>query len=313
MLMFFLRRTLSGLVLVLVAASAIFGLMSLSDDAVARSIAGQTASPEQVAAKAAELGLDQPLFTRYVDWLSALLQGDLGTSWYSGQPVGTLISAKLPVTLSILLVGLFAAAVLAVLIGVAAAVKGGWVDRAVQSLAILGFAVPSFLLALVLSVTFAVNWRIFPAVGFVPLSESFSGWIMSVTLPATALAIGAMAATAQQVRGSMLDVLGADYVRTLRSRGLSERSLLFRHALRNAVPPALTVLGLQFIGLVGGAIVVERVFGLYGIGTEIFSASSGGDQPVVLGITVVLVIIIVLVNLLMDVAYGVLNPKVRVA
>ena len=313
MLMFFLRRFLSGIVLVLVAASAIFGLMSLSDDAVARSIAGQTASPEQVAAKAAELGLDQPLFTRYVDWLSALLQGDLGTSWYSGQPVGTLISAKLPVTLSILLVGLFAAAVLAVLIGVAAAVKGGWVDRAVQSLAILGFAVPSFLLALVLSVTFAVNWRIFPAVGFVPLSESFSGWIMSVTLPATALAIGAMAATAQQVRGSMLDVLGADYVRTLRSRGLSERSLLFRHALRNAVPPALTVLGLQFIGLVGGAIVVERVFGLYGIGTEIFSASSGGDQPVVLGITVVLVIIIVLVNLLMDVAYGVLNPKVRVA
>lgn len=313
MLMFFLRRFLSGIVLVLVAASAIFGLMSLSDDAVARAIAGQTASPEQVAAKAAELGLDQPLFTRYVDWLSALLQGDLGTSWYSGQPVGTLISAKLPVTLSILLVGLFAAAVLAVLIGVAAAVKGGWVDRAVQSLAILGFAVPSFLLALVLSVTFAVNWRIFPAVGFVPLSESFSGWIMSVTLPATALAIGAMAATAQQVRGSMLDVLGADYVRTLRSRGLSERSLLFRHALRNAVPPALTVLGLQFIGLVGGAIVVERVFGLYGIGTEIFSASSGGDQPVVLGITVVLVIIIVLVNLLMDVAYGVLNPKVRVA
>ncbi|WP_024287340.1 ABC transporter permease [Cellulomonas sp. KRMCY2] len=313
MLMFFLRRTLSGIVLVLVAASAIFALMSLSDDAVARSIAGQTASAEQVAAKAAELGLDQPLFSRYVDWLTALLNGDLGSSWYSGQPVTTIISAKLPVTLSILLVGLLAAAVLAVLIGVAAAVKGGWVDRAVQSLAILGFAVPSFLLALVLSVTFAVNWRIFPAVGFVPMSESFSGWIMSVTLPAVALAIGAMAATAQQVRGSMLDVLGTDYVRTLRSRGLSERSLLFRHALRNAVPPALTVLGLQFIGLVGGAIVVEKVFGLYGIGTEIFSASSGGDQPVVLGITVVLVIIIVLVNLLMDVAYGVLNPKVRVA
>ncbi|HWS58009.1 MAG TPA: ABC transporter permease [Actinotalea sp.] len=313
MLMFFLRRTLSGIVLVLVAASAIFVLMSLSDDAVARSIAGQTASEEQVAAKAAELGLDQPLITRYVDWLTALLHGDLGTSWYSGQPVTAIISAKLPVTLSILLVGLFAAAVFSVLIGVAAAVKGGWVDRAVQGLAILGFAVPAFLLALVLSVTFAVNWQIFPAVGFVPMGESFSGWIMSVTLPATALAIGAMAATAQQVRGSMLDVLGADYVRTLRSRGLSERSLLFRHALRNAVPPALTVLGLQFIGLVGGAIVVEKVFGLFGIGTEIFSASSGGDQPVVLGITVVLVIIIVLVNLLMDVAYGVLNPKVRVA
>ena len=313
MLVFILRRFLSGIVLVLVAASAIFGLMNLSNDAVARAIAGQTASEEQVAAKAAELGLDQPFVTRYVDWLGSLRQGDLGTSWFSGQPVTDVLSAKLPVTLSIILVGLAASAVLAVVIGVAAAVKGGWVDRGVQLLAILGFAVPAFLLALVLSATLAVEWRIFPAVGFVPIGESFTGWVMSVTLPAAALAVGAMAATAQQVRGSMIDVLSADYVRTLRSRGLSERSLLFRHALRNAVPPALTVLGLQFIGLVGGAVVVERVFGLFGIGTEVFSASSGGDQPVVLGITVVMVVIIVLVNLLMDVAYGLLNPKVRVA
>ncbi|MEZ0448321.1 ABC transporter permease [Cellulomonas sp. ICMP 17802] len=313
MLMFFLRRLLAGVVLVIVAASVIFGLMSLSDNAVARAIAGQTASPEQVAQKATELGLDQPFLTRYLDWLSGLLHGDLGSSWYSGQPVTTIISTKLPVTLSILLLGLLVAAVLAVLIGVAAAVRGGWLDRAVQALAILGFAVPAFLVALVLSVLFAVQLKIFPAVGFVPFAESPSGWLMSVTLPAIALAIGATAATAQQVRGSMIDVLGADYVRTLRSRGLSERSLLFRHALRNAVPPALTVLGLQFIGLVGGAVVVEKVFGLYGIGTEVFSASTSQDQPVVLGITVVMVIIIVVVNLLMDVSYGLLNPKVRVS
>lgn len=312
MLMFLLRRIASGIVLVLVIASVTFGLMSLTDDAVARNIAGQTASEEQVAAKAAELGLDQPFVTRYVDWVSHAVTGDLGRSWYSGQPVVDTLAVKLPVTLSILMVGLLASTILSVIIGVAAAVKGGWIDRSVQLLAIIGFALPSFLIALVLSATFAVRWKIFPAVGFVPMGESFSGWLMSVTLPAAALAVGAMAATAQQIRGSMIDVLGMDYVRTLRSRGLSERSLLFRHSLRNAAPPALTVLGLQFIGLVGGAVVVEKVFGLYGIGTEAFSASSSGDQPVVLGVVLVMVLIIVLVNLLMDVAYGWLNPKVRV-
>ena len=140
-----------------------------------------------------------------------------------------------------------------------------------------------------------------------------TGWLHSITLPAVALAIGAIAATAQQVRGSMVDVMSADYIRTLRSRGIPDRSLLFKHALRNAAPPALTVLALSFIGLVGGAVVVEKVFGLSGIGTETFSSSSRGDQPVVLGIVTVMVIIIVLVNLAMDVIYGWLNPKVRVA
>ncbi|WP_426592123.1 ABC transporter permease [Cellulomonas sp. McL0617] len=313
MLMFILRRLLAGIVLILVSASAIFGLMSLSNDTVARSIAGQTASPEQVAQKATELGLDQPFLTRYVDWLSGLVHGDLGSSWYNGQPVTTIISTKLPVTLSILVVGLLLAAVLSVLIGVAAAVRGGWLDRAVQGLAILGFAIPAFLIALLLSVVFAVHWKIFPAVGYTPFAQSPSGWLLSITLPAIALAIGAMAATAQQVRGSMVDVLGADFVRTLRSRGLSERSLLFRHALRNAIPPGLTVLALQSIGLVGGAVIVEKVFGLYGIGTAITSASTQRDQPVVLGITVVMVIIVVVVNLVLDLAYGLLNPKVRVA
>lgn len=313
MLMFILRRLLAGLVLVFFSALVVFWLMSLSNDTVARTLAGQSASQAQVAQKATELGLDQPFFTRFFDWLSGLLHGDLGSSWVNGQPVTTIVADKVPVTLSILLVGLLVAAVLSVLIGVAAAVRGGWLDRAVQGLAILGFAVPAFLVALLLAVVFAVHWKIFPAVGYTPLAQSPSGWLMSITLPAIALAIGAMAATAQQVRGSMVDVLGADFVRTLRSRGLSERSLLFRHALRNAIPPGLTVLALQFIGLVGGAVIVEKVFGLYGIGTAITSASTSHDQPVVLGITLVLVIIVVVVNLVLDLAYGLLNPKVRVA
>lgn len=313
MLTFLLRRILSGLVLILASSFLMFWLMSLSGTNVARNIAGQTATQEQVAAKATELGLDQPLLTRYFDWIGPALRGDFGSSWFSGQSVIDTLAAKLPVTLSILVVGLLIATVFAIVIGVAAAVRGGWLDRLVQGLAILGFALPSFLIALVLSLVFAVKLQIFPAVGFVPFSESPSEWLMSITLPSIALAIGAMAATAQQVRGSMIDVLRADYVRTLRSRGLGDRSLLFRHALRNAAPPALTVLALQFIGLVGGAVVVEKVFGLYGLGTEMFSAAAVGDQPMMLGITVLMVLIIVIVNLLMDVAYGWLNPKVRVA
>ncbi|RYV50793.1 ABC transporter permease [Pengzhenrongella frigida] len=312
MLSFLLRRIGSGLALIVVIASLMFVLMNMTGQNVARNIAGQTASEEQVAAKSAELGLDQPVVTRYLDWIGSAIQGDLGSSWFTGQPVTDTIGAKLPVTLSILLVGLLVGTIFSVIIGVAAAVKGGWVDRAVQLLAIIGFALPSFLIALVLAAIFAVKLQIFPAVGYVELAESFSGWAKSITLPAIALAIGAIAATAQQVRGSMIDVLKMDYVRTLRSRGLSARSLLFRHALRNAAPPALTVLSLQFIGLVGGAVVVEKVFGLYGIGTLVFSSSSSGDQPLVLGVVVVMVLIIVLVNLLMDVAYGWLNPKVRV-
>ncbi len=313
MLTFLIRRILSGLILILATSFLMFWLMSLSGTNVARNIAGQTATEEQVAAKAAELGLNDSLFTRYFDWLGSAVTGDFGRSWFSGQAVTDVLGAKLPVTLSLLFAGLIIATVFAIVIGVAAAVKGGWLDRLVQSLAIIGFALPSFLIALTLSALFAVQFKIFPAVGFTSFSESPSGWLMSITLPATALAIGAIAATAQQVRGSMLDVLRMDFVRTLRSRGLGERSLLYRHALRNAAPPALTVLALQFIGLVGGAVVVERVFGLYGLGTEMFSSASVGDQPVMLGITVLMVFIIVLVNLLMDVAYGWLNPKVRVA
>ena len=310
---FVIRRALGGLVQVLVVTAITFFLLNMTGTNVARNITGQTATEAQVESKAKELGLDQPPVTRYLTWLGHAATGDFGASWFNAQPVTKILGAKLPVTLSILFVGLFLAAVISVAVGVLAAVRGGWIDRLVQVVAIIGFAIPSFLIAMVLVATLAVQLGWFPAIGYVSFTESPGGWLHSITLPAVALAIGAIAATAQQVRGSMVDVMSADYIRTLRSRGLPERSLLFKHALRNAAPPALTVLALSFIGLVGGAVIVEKVFGLSGIGTETFSASSRGDQPVVLGIVTVMVIIIVLVNLAMDVIYGWLNPKVRVA
>ena len=219
----------------------------------------------------------------------------------------------LPVTLSIVLVCLILATVLAVLLGVAAAVKHGWLDRVLQLVSIIGFAVPSFLIALLLVTVFAVQLGWFPATGYVPLATNPGLWAKSITLPAIALTVGVVAATALQIRGSMIDVLRQDFIRTLRGRGLSERSVLFKHALRNASPPALTILSLQFIGLLGGAVIIEKVFGLTGIGNVAVTGSINGDRPVVLGVVTWTVIMVVVVNLVMDVAYGWINPKVRVS
>lgn len=309
---FVLRRIGSGIVLVLVITAVTFVLLRATGQDVARGIVGQTATADQVATKRAELGLDQPVVEQFGQWLEHAARGDFGSSWYSGEPVTSALANRLPVTLSIVLGGLLLSALLSVLLGVAAAVRGGWVDRLVQVIAVVGFAIPSFLVALVLAYYLAVKWQLLPATGYTAFAASPADWLTSIILPSVALAVGAMAATAQQIRGSMVDIMRMDFVRTLRSRGISNRSLLYRHALRNAAPAGLTVLSLQFIGMVGAAVVVEKVFGLNGIGSLANSAASQGDAPQLLGVVVVMVAIVVLVNLLMDVALGWLNPKVRV-
>ncbi|ADI12827.1 binding-protein-dependent transport systems inner membrane component [Streptomyces bingchenggensis BCW-1] len=313
MLVFLFRRIAAGAVLVVVVATATFLLLNLTGTDVARNVLGETASRSAVTAKSHELGLDQPLVERYWHWVEQAAQGNLGSSWFTGDSVNQSLMDTLPVTLSVVLTGLLIAAVLSVALGAAAALRGGWVDRAVQFAAVLGTAVPSFLIALVLVVTLAVQLGWLPATGYVALGTSATDWFRSIILPAVSLAVAATAATAMQVRGAMIDVLRADFVRTLRSRGLSTRSVVFKHALRNAAPPALTVIALQFIGLISGAVVVEKVFGLPGIGTLANSAAVRGDAPVLLGTVVVTVGIVVAVNLLLDIAYGWLNPKVRVS
>lgn len=313
MVTFVLRRLLAGAVLMFVVASLTFALLSVSGTDAARNIVGENASPEQAAAKASELGLDRPFFVRYWDWLSSVIQGDLGSSWFSNVPVSQSIADTLPITLSFVIVGLVISTVISVALGSIAAVRGGVLDRSIQVFASLGTAVPSFLIALVLALVVAVQLGWLPATGYVPFAQSPSGWLESVTLPAIALAVGATAATTQQVRGSMRDVLQTDYIRTLRSRGISERSLILKHALRNSLPPSLTVLSLQFIGLLGGAVIVEKIFGLPGIGSLANSSATQGDLPLVLGIVIVMVLMIVVINLVVDVAYGWLNPKVRVS
>jgi peptide/nickel transport system permease protein len=312
-LSFIAKRTLLALSQMLVISAVAFFLLYLSSSGIARTILGEQATEEQVAAKTAELGLDRPLPVRYVEWLLGVFQGDLGRSYFTPQDVSDALISRLPTTLSLLIATTIIAALIAFALGIAAAVYRGWLDRLVQILSIAGYAIPGFLFALLLVIVFAINLGWLPATGYVQLTTDPLGWLKTVILPIAALSIGMIAATAQQVRGAVIDVLRQDYVRTLRSRGLSEREIIFKHVLRNASGTGLTVLGLQFVGLLGGAIVVEQIFALPGLGTVAIQYTSRGDIPVVMGLLIITSLIVAVVNLLVDLGVGFLNPKARVA
>ncbi|MFD5316763.1 ABC transporter permease [Streptomyces sp. NPDC127098] len=312
MLSYIVRRLAAGVVLLFVISGIAYATMFLSGGDIARRLLGQMATEDQVAAKAGELGLDEPLVTRYFDWLGSALGGDFGRSWFTGEPVAQALENRLPVTLTLVIGTTLVVAVVSVLLGTAAAVRRGWLDRAVQLLSVAGYALPGFWIALLLALVVAVELGWFPATGYVPFSLSVAGWLSTITLPIAALSIGAVASTTQQVRGAMIDVLRQDYIRTLRSRGLPRHRVLLRHALRNASGPGLTVLALQFIGLMGGAVFVEQIFALPGIGLLAVNATTRGDIPMVMGVVVVTVVLVTVVNLLIDIAVGFLNPKARV-
>lgn len=313
MLAFILRRLLSGVILIAVISFLAFVLLYASGGDIARRILGENATAETVAKKTEQLGLDQPLLQQYGSWVTSALTGNLGRSWFTGELVSTSVSNRLAVTLSIVIGATLVSAIVAVVLGILAARRGGWVDGGVQLISLIGFAIPGFLIALGLVLVFAINLGWFKATGYVPLTTSVAGWLSSVTLPIVALSIGAIAAVSQQVRGSVIDAMSRDYVRTLRSRGLSTNSVVYRHVLRNAGGPALAVLAVQFIGLLGGAVIVEQVFAIPGMGQLTVRATTLGDIPVVMGVVIAFAIIVVIVNLLIDLAQAALNPKVRLS
>ncbi|KTS02302.1 MULTISPECIES: ABC transporter permease [Microbacterium] len=313
MLAFIVRRLLSGVVLIAVISFLAFTLLYAAGGDIARRILGENATAETVAKKTAELGLNRPLLVQYGDWLSSAVTGNLGRSWFNGELVSVSVSGRLSVTLSIVIGATLVSAILSVLLGVLAARRGGAIDAGVQFLSLVGFAVPGFLIALVLVLVFAVNLGWFKATGYTPITTSFGGWVASVVLPIVALSIGAIATVAQQVRGSVIDATSRDYVRTLRARGLSENSVIYRHVLRNAGGPALAVLAVQFVGLLGGAVIVEQIFAIPGMGQLSVRATTQGDIPVVMGLVIAFAIIVVVVNLLIDLAQAALNPKVRLS
>ncbi|WP_309713522.1 ABC transporter permease [Pseudolysinimonas sp.] len=313
MFRFILRRLASGVVLVVAISVVAFTLLYAGGGDIARRILGQNATQEIVDRKATELGLDRPLFDQYGDWLIHAIQGDFGRSWFTGQLVSVSVSSRLAVTLSIVIGAILVTAIVATVLGTVAAVKGGWVDRVVQVGSVIGFAIPGFLVALGLVLVFAIELGWFKATGYIPLTTSVTGWLSAVTLPIIALSLGAMATVAQQVRGSVSDALSRDYVRTLRSRGLGMTRVVGKHVLRNAGGPALAVLAVQFVGLLGGAVIVEKVFNIPGLGQLAVQATSASDIPSVMGLVIVTAVIVVVVNLLIDLTQAALNPKVRFA
>ena len=312
MLRFVLRRLAAGVVLVAVITTVTFFLLYLSGGNIARRILGQQATAQTVQQKAHELGLDRPVLTQFGAWVSHAVHGDLGSSWFTGQTVTNAITSRLSVTLSLVISATVITAVVAVVLGIVAATRRGWADRVVQVLSVLGFAVPGFLVALGLVTLFAIDLHWFRPTGYTALTASPSLWLSSIALPVIALALGGIAGVTAQIRGSVIDALGQDYVRTLRSRGLSEARVVYKHGLRNAAGPALSVLAVQFVGLLGGAVIVEEVFAIPGLGQVAVGATGQGDIPLVMGLVLATALIVVVLNLIVDLLQGWLNPKVRI-
>ncbi|MCD2157820.1 ABC transporter permease [Rhodococcus cerastii] len=296
------------------AVTALTFMMVFSNGAASvRQSLGETATDEQVAARVAQLGLDRSVVLQYLEWLKGLLSGDLGASFATGESVSSMLTTRIPVTISLVVLAILLTAVLSVVVGVCAAVFGGWVDKGLQFLSIGGLALPNFLVAIALVFAFAIAIPLFPATGYVPIEENAGEWAASLVLPVTAILVGLVAGSAQQFRGALIDTLSQDYIRTLRSRGVSERAIVLRHALRNAASPGLTVLSLQTIGLVGGAVLIERIFVLPGVGQLTQTAAITGDLPAVMGCVVFSVLVVIVVNVCADLLNGWINPKVRIS
>lgn len=313
MLSFTLRRLGAGLVLLVVISALAYALMFASGANIARNILGEMATEEQVLLKQEELGLNLPLWQRYVDWASSAITGDLGRSWFGAETVAGAIATRLPVTLTLVITSILLTAVVALVLGVVAARLRGWVDRTLQVSVVVGDAIPGFVMAIGLVFVLAIQFSVVPAVSTISPSAPPSAWFLSLLLPVLAIVINAVTSSAQQIRSAVIKQYERDAIRTLRSRGIGETEIMLKHVLRGAAPAGLTVLSLQFIGMLGGAVIIEKIFAIPGIGNLAVTATQMGDVPVVMGVVLYTVVIVVIVNLLVDLLNGWLNPKVRVA
>lgn len=306
-----LHRVLWSIPLLAVVSMLTFVLISVVPGNAAQAILGGNASAAQMSALTRQLGLDQPLWTQYWHWLSQAVAGNLGSSLVTGQSVTSILGSRLTVSLTLIIGGTLVASLLGALLGIWAVTRGGAIGRLVEVGAVLGLAIPNFWLGLVLIEVFAVAVRIFPATGFVPFGQDPAGWARSLVLPVVAIAAVGMTIIAVQTRDSMLEVLRRDFVRVLAANGIPRRSVIYRHVLRNAAIPVVTVIGITFVGLLGASVLVESVFALPGLGSGLAAASSEHDIPVIQGAVLYFTLVVIIVNLVVDIAYGLLNPAVR--
>ena len=303
MIRFFARRLLVSVLVALTVSIVAFSFLRLSGDLPAL-LAGENAKPDEIARIAHQYGLDQPLYLQYLDWARSALRGDLGRSLFSGEPVTQLLVERIGVTLTLALGSLILALAVAVPLGVFAAVNANtWRDRLAMSLAVGGQAIPNFWFALILIYVFGVMYRLVPISG----SDSWQNFI----LPIVTLAFTAMPAFVRLTRAGMLDVLSSDYIRTARAKGLRPASILFKHALRNAILPIVSVAAVQLGFLLGGSVIVESVFALNGIGLLAFRSITSADFPVVQSILVFLSFGYIFLTLLADLINARLDPRIR--
>ena len=308
---FVVRRLLTVAPTVLVVATVTFIALQIIPGDIAQIMLGTDARPEDVTRLRRELGLDRPLIVRYLEWLGNLLRGDLGTSITYREPVGRLIAARLPVTYSVAFAAMLVAIGIALPLGIAAA-RRAWSPLDLTALvgSQLGLAVPTFWMGILLLLGFAAALPIFPLQGYVALTRDPAQWLRHLALPAVALGIERAAALTRLVRASFLEELTRDYVRTARSKGLREPSVLRGHVLRNALIPVLTVMGLQLGFLLGGTIVVEQVFGLPGLGRLLLQGIYSRDLMVVQGAVITIAVTFALLNLLVDLLYAAVDPRI---
>ncbi|MFD4509127.1 ABC transporter permease [Streptomyces sp. NPDC058457] len=302
-------RIVQAVPLLLFVSALTFVLQLFIPGDAARSIGGLNASPEAVAALRHRLHLDQPVWVRYWEWLKDAVHGDLGQSISSNESVSGSLNTRLGVTLSLVIATTLLALVIGVVLGMASA-RGGRITRVTADVAsIAGMTIPAFWVGLLGIWVFNTQFGLLPANGYVFFGTSAGGWLRSLVLPVTALAFALVTVIAKQTREQFADVLNRDFVRNLRANGVSERSILFKHALRHVSVTVLTVAGNNLIGLLGAAVVVEELFGLPGLGSAAVTAASSGDIPVIQGVAVYFTLIVVALNLLVDLAVGWLNPQ----
>ena len=306
------RRLLATVPVLLVVSFLVNAMTQLVPGDPAVRIAGEDASPEQIQQVRTSLGLDKPWLERYVSWLVGALHGDLGRSIHNGDPVTLMLSERMPITLALALCAL----VFAILVGVPAGVMAGlhqgrFVDRVVRWFATVGVAFPGYWLGLLLLLLFALRLGLFPTIGYTPFVENPFEWLRHMTLPAIALGAPAAAEVARQLRSSMIDTLSREFVRTASAKGMRHRTVIYKHALKHAANPAVTVLATQVSLLLGAAVIIEQAFAMPGIGQLAVTSVIGNDVIVVQGIVIVTTVIIVGTNLLADIVHAWLTPKVH--
>jgi len=309
---FILSRLIQAIPVLFLASVLVFLLIHFIPGDPAYVVLGPDARPAEIAAKQAEMGLDKPLYVQYAIWLGQVLQGDLGVSQINKYPVFDLLMLKARSTVELALGSMFVAVIIALPVGIASAVKRGSIfDRITTVLPSVFYAVPTFWLGILLVIFFALRLRWVPPSGRVDPSDDFLRFLKLLILPSVTLGVPTSAVLARFVKMSLLEVLNHDYIRTARAKGLAERIVVLRHAMRNALIPVVTVFGLQLGTFLGGALVTESIFNWPGVGSMVLHGILTRDYPIVQGTVLFVVIVFIFMNLLVDITYGFLDPRVR--